>query len=166
MTASGSGSSLYHLLVESVEDYAIFALDPEGNVMSWNPGAERFKGYTESEIVGRHFSVFYPEEDLKARKPQNELIAAAELGRFEDEGWRIRKDGSRFWANVVITPLREPDGRLVGFGKVTRDLTVRKNAEERARQLAAEKAAFEASERCQLFSLVVFCRSSCLFWFG
>lgn len=144
--AKGPGSSLYHLLVESVEDYAIFALDPEGNVMSWNPGAERFKGYAEREIVGRHFSVFYPEEDLRAQKPQHELIAAAELGRFEDEGWRIRKDGTRFWANVVITPLREPDGTLVGFAKVTRDLTARKNAEERARQLAAEKAAFEASE--------------------
>ena len=129
-----------------MDDYAIFALDPEGCVISWNPGAERFKGYTESEIKGKHFSVFYPDEDLRAGKPQNELASAILVGRFEDEGWRIRKDGSRFWANVVITPLRDSDGRLVGFAKITRDLTARRTAEERARELAAEAAAHAVSE--------------------
>ena len=103
-------NELYRLLVESVKDYAIFALDPNGYVVSWNPGAQRFKGYTASEIIGKHFSVFYPPEDLAARKPQIELEIAAEVGRLEDEGWRVRKDGTQFWANVVITALRGADG--------------------------------------------------------
>lgn len=142
----GSDTSLYKLLVESVSDYAIFALDSEGHVVSWNPGAERFKGYTESEIVGKHFSTFYSEEDLANDKPKFELETAAKVGRFEDEGWRLRKDGTRFWANVVITALRNKDGRLVGFAKITRDLTERRAAEEKARQLMAETAAHQASE--------------------
>ena len=142
----GSETSLYKLLVESVSDYAIFALDSEGNVVSWNPGAERFKGYKESEIVGKHFSTFYPEEDLANGKPKFELETAAKVGRFEDEGWRLRKDGTRFWANVVITALRDKDGTLVGFAKITRDLTERKAAEEKARQLVAETVAHHASE--------------------
>ena len=114
--------------------------------MSWNPGAERFKGYQADEIIGQHFSVFYPAEDLEARKPQRELEGAEETGRFEDEGWRLRKDGSRFWANVVITALRDAKGELIGFAKVTRDLTARREAEEQARRLAAETAAHRVAE--------------------
>ena len=126
-------SSLYRLLVESVRDYAIFALDATGHIITWNPGAARFKGYTAQEIIGQHFSVFYPPEDQAARKPEKELEIATAEGRVEDEGWRIRKDGSRFWANVVITALRNADGELVGFAKVTRDLTERRAAEETLR---------------------------------
>jgi PAS domain S-box-containing protein len=121
------------LLVESVVDYAIFMLDTQGYVATWNPGAERIKGYTPQEIVGQHFSKFYPEEDIAAHKPERELDVARELGRVEDEGWRIRKDGSRFWASVVITALRDGQGQLHGFGKVTRDLTSRRQSEERLR---------------------------------
>ena len=143
-------SELYRLLVESVRDYAIFALDPNGFIVSWNPGAQRFKGYNASEIIGKHFSVFYPPEDVAARKPQIELEIAEEVGRLEDEGWRIRKDGTRFWANVVITALRNRDGELVGFAKVTRDLTQRRAAElqaiEDARRLASEEALRRAAE--------------------
>jgi formate hydrogenlyase transcriptional activator len=117
-------------LVESVRDYAIFTLDPEGKIMSWNPGAERIKGYRGEEIIGQHFSKFYLQEDLDRGKPDYELQIAAATGRFEDEGWRIRKDGSRFWANVIISALRDSDGRLRGFSKVTRDFTERKQAEE------------------------------------
>ena len=113
----------FRLFVDAVRDYAIFILDREGRVSSWNSGAERIKGYKASEIIGRHFSCFYPQEDLRNGKPGSHLIAAAEAGRFEDEGWRIRKDGSRFWANVVITAIRNHAGELVGFGKVTRDFT-------------------------------------------
>jgi PAS domain S-box-containing protein len=143
-------NELYRLLVESVKDYAIFALDPNGYIVSWNPGAQRFKGYTASEIIGKHFSVFYPPEDLAARKPQIELEIAAEVGRLEDEGWRVRKDGTQFWANVVITALRGADGELVGFAKVTRDLTQRRAAElqalEDARRIAVEEALRRAAE--------------------
>lgn len=135
------------MLVESVEDYAIFALDPGGYVVSWNQGAQRFKGYTASEIIGQHFSVFYPEEDLAARKPQIELEVAQAVGRLEDEGWRVRKDGTQFWANVVITALRNPDGELVGFAKVTRDLTHRRAAEQKALETARHIAAEEALRR-------------------
>ena len=127
-------AELYQLLVESVRDYAIFALDPKGVILSWNAGAERIKGYSAEEIIGRHFSIFYTAEDLAARKPETELLVAEREGRVEDEGWRIRKDGSRFWASVVITALRDPDGRLVGFAKVTRDLTARRKWEEALRE--------------------------------
>jgi PAS domain S-box-containing protein len=123
-------SGLYQLLVESVQDYAIFALDPAGNILSWNAGAKRLKGYTREEIVGRNFSTFYSQEDLAAGKPAWELEVAAREGRLEDEGWRLRKDGSRFWANVVITALRDASGALVGFAKVTRDLTERRKTME------------------------------------
>jgi PAS domain S-box-containing protein len=126
-------AGLYQLLVESVRDYAIFALNPEGVIMSWNAGAERIKGYTASEIVGRHFSVFYKPEDLAIDKPGLELRIATREGRAEDEGWRVRKDGSQFWASVVITALRDAEGRLVGFAKVTRDLSSRQRAEESLR---------------------------------
>jgi PAS domain S-box-containing protein len=125
---------LYRLLVESVDDYAIFALDPNGDILSWNAGAQRIKGYTADEAIGKHFSIFYPPEKIKAGFPQFELREAARVGRFEDEGWRIRKDGSRFWANVVITALRDPGGNLVGYAKVTRDLSQRRLAEEALRE--------------------------------
>lgn len=118
------------LLIESVRDYAIFLLDTQGRVVTWNPGAQRIKRYTFDEIRGRHFSVFYPREDIEKGKPDYELKIAAQEGRFEDEGWRIRKDGSPFWANVVITALKDENGTLLGFGKVTRDLTQRKWAME------------------------------------
>ncbi len=121
----------FRLLVESVRDYAIFMLDPEGRVLTWNAGAERIKGYRADEIIGQHFSKFYPPE--AGDFPAYELRVAAAEGRFEDEGWRVRKDGSRFWANVVITALYARDQRLVGFGKVTRDLTSRREHEERLR---------------------------------
>jgi len=128
------GPGLYGLLVESVQDYAIFALDPDGYILSWNAGARRLKGYTRQEIIGRHFSIFYPPEDIARGKTKWELEIAAREGRFEDEGWRIRKDGTQFWANVIITALRAPDGELVGFAKITRDLTERRDAEEELRQ--------------------------------
>jgi PAS domain S-box-containing protein len=138
----------FRLLVDSVKDYAIFLLDTEGRVASWNQGAERIKGYAASEIIGQSFTRFYPQEAIAVRFPQYELEVAAREGRFEDEGWRVRKDGSRFWANVVITALRDANDRLVGFAKVTRDLTARRDAEEQARRLAAEEAAHrEALQR-------------------
>jgi len=124
----------YKLLVESIEDYAIFLLSPEGIIQSWNKGAQKTKGYRAEEIIGKHFSIFYRESDKEARKPQRELELAQQYGRVEDEDWRVRSDGSRFWANVVITALRGPDGALVGFAKVTRDLTERKKHEDALRQ--------------------------------
>ena len=139
--------NLYRLLVESVRDYAIFALDSTGHVISWNIGAERIKGYQAHEIIGRHFSTFYPAEDLARGKPDWELTVAADVGRFEDEGWRVRKDGSMFWANVVITALHDERGDLVGFAKVTRDLTERKRLEERAIEDARRAATAEAANR-------------------
>ena len=121
---------IFELLVQSVKDYAIFLLDPHGRVSSWNAGAERIKGYTVDEILGKHFSIFYPSESIAALHPDKELEIAVRDGRFEDEGWRLRKDGSRFWANVVITPLFR-DGVLQGFAKVTRDLSERRAQELR-----------------------------------
>jgi PAS domain S-box-containing protein len=121
-------------LVAGVQDYAIFMLDAEGRVATWNAGAQRLKGYGAEEIVGRHFSTFYPQDAIDRGWPAEELRRAVAAGRFEDEGWRLRKDGSRFWANVVITALRGPDGQPRGFSKVTRDLTERKRAEESLRQ--------------------------------
>ena len=132
--AGPQGDDRFRLLVQSVKDYAIFLLDPEGRITSWNEGAERIKGYSADEIVGRHFSVFYPPEAVESGFPQRVLRVAARNGRFEDEGWRIRKDGSLFWANVVVTALRDERGQLVGFAKVTRDLTERREAENRLRE--------------------------------
>src|SRR6185503_17038336 len=126
------------LMVESVRDYAIFMLDPNGRVQTWNAGAERLKGYRADEIIGQHFSQFYPEEARRRRWPDQELELAARDGRFEDEGWRIRKDGSRFWANVIITALRDAEGTLRGYAKVTRDLTERRAAEESLRAAHAD----------------------------
>ncbi|HVF80158.1 MAG TPA: PAS domain S-box protein [Solirubrobacteraceae bacterium] len=121
------------LMVENVEDYAILMLDTEGRVVTWNAGAQRLKGYEAEEIIGRHFSVFYPREDVAAGKPEWELQTAAAEGRLEDEGWRVTRDGTRFWANVVITALRDADGTLRGYGKITRDLTERRAAEQARR---------------------------------
>ena len=139
-----------HLLVQEVVDYAIFMLDPGGRVVSWNAGAERIKGYRAEEIIGRHFSAFYPPEDVAAGKPDRELEIAVVEGRLEDEGWRVRADGSLFWANVVITALFD-EGGLRGFGKVTRDLTERRSAElaltERRRLLAHLVEAQETERR-------------------
>lgn len=123
------------LLVDSVKDYAIFVLDPSGNIASWNAGAEKLKGYKAHEIIGKHLSTFYTAKDLAADLPGNELRIAAEVGRFEEEGWRVRKDGSRFWASVVITPLRDSNQRLIGFGQITRDLTEHRLSELRYRLL-------------------------------
>jgi len=127
-------ADVFRLLVDTVQDYAIFVLDPLGFVATWNVGAERIKGYAPAEIIGRHFSTFYPPEDIAADKPRHELQVAREQGRIEDEGWRLRKDGSRFWANVIITALRDPSGKLTGFGKVTRDLTKQREADEELRR--------------------------------
>ena len=124
------GNEMFRLLVESVRDYAIFMLDPDGRVSSWNPGAAHIKGYTRDEILGKHFSVFYPPEAVARRLPQYELEVARESGRFEDEGWRVRKDGTLFWANVVISAVRDEADVLRGFAKVTRDLTSHRQIEE------------------------------------
>ncbi|OUL95679.1 PAS domain-containing sensor histidine kinase [Paraburkholderia hospita] len=113
----------YFLLIEAVQDYAIFMLDASGHISSWNPGAQRIKGYTPDEIIGRHFSTFYTPEDIAAGKPARELEIAVAKGRVEDEGWRVRRDGSRFWANVVISAVRDASGTILGFAKVTRDMT-------------------------------------------
>jgi len=135
---TGSGhpdraNGFFRLLVQSVRDYGIFALDPEGRILTWNAGAERIKGYSADEIIGQHFSIFYTPEDLAAGKPEMELRVAERDGRVEDEGWRLRKDGTRFWASVNITALRGASGELVGFAKVTRDLSTRRRAEEALR---------------------------------
>ena len=142
---SSDTDDLYRLLVEQVQDYAIFALDTEGRVRTWNPGAQRFKGYSADEIIGKSFSVFYTPEDVARGRPQELLSTAARVGRAEDEGWRVRKDGSRFWASVLITALRGENGSLIGYAKITRDLTERRATEERARRLAAEEAAHAAT---------------------
>ncbi|MEO6745676.1 MAG: PAS domain S-box protein [Caldimonas sp.] len=126
--------SRYRFLVEAVTDYAIYMLDANGVVDSWNPGAERIKGYSAAEIIGQHFSQFYPPEDRQAGRPAIALATAAREGKFEGEGWRLRKDGSRFWAHVIIDPIRDAAGGLIGFAKVTRDLTERRQAEETLRR--------------------------------
>jgi PAS domain S-box-containing protein len=124
----------FRLFITSVRDYAIYMLTPEGNVASWNAGAQRFKGYKPEEIIGKHFSLFYTEEDRATRLPWRALETAASTGKFEAEGWRVRKDGTQFWANVVIDPIRDENGVLLGFAKVTRDITDRKQAQEALRQ--------------------------------
>src|SRR5271163_2323392 len=134
----------FRLLVESVQDYAILMLSPEGNVATWNAGAERIKGYRADEIIGQHFSVFYPPEDLASGKPERELATAEAEGRMEDEGCRVKKDGTQFWANVVITALRDKQGKLRGFGKVTRDLTERR-AHEQEQEASRLKSEFVAN---------------------
>jgi PAS domain S-box-containing protein len=141
-------SELYRRLVQGVKDYAIFALDPDGIVTSWNEGARHLKRYEADEIIGRHFSIFYPDEDKD--KPPRELDIARAEGRFEEEGWRVRKDGSRFWANVLITPLYDNDHTLIAFAKVTRDLTERRESEKQRladlERLLTESTARRAAE--------------------
>ena len=129
-SSSGAGSSSrgitdeqYRLIVQSSKDYAVFMLNPEGRILSWNEGARLIKGYTAPEVLGRSFEIFYPMEAVADGFPKRELKEAARVGRFEDEGWRIRKDGSRFWANVIINAIRDQHGTLLGFATVTRDLT-------------------------------------------
>ena len=146
-SSRGITDEQYRLIVQSIKDYAVFMLDPNGRILSWNEGARLIKGYTAPEVIGRSFEIFYPAEAVADGFPKMELKEAARVGRFEDEGWRIRKDGSRFWANVVISAIREPNGNLLGFSKVTRDLTSRREAEEQARQLAAEQAAHAEAAR-------------------
>src|SRR4051812_43744449 len=136
--AEQTGAEQLRLLVDAVVDYAIFLLDPGGRILTWNAGAARIKGYTAEEIIGQHFSRFYTAPDIARNHPAHELEIAAREGRYEEEGWRLRKDGSRFWANIVITALRDERGELLGFGKVTRDLTARRLSEEQARGQAAE----------------------------
>ncbi len=139
---------LFRLMVSEIKDYAIFMLDPDGKVISWNAGAERIKGYSSEEILGRHFSIFHPPDDLNGDKAAAELIIAAKEGRIEDEGWRVRKDGSLFWANVVITALRDEGGRLRGFVKVTRDISESKRIDQelelRNAQLLSSNSELEA----------------------
>jgi PAS domain S-box-containing protein len=132
---NGAGAnSIFELLVQSVTDYAIYMLDTEGRVSSWNAGAERFKGYSAQEIMGHHFSQFYTEEERAAGVPSRALETAKNTGRFEAEGWRVRKDGTRFWAMVVIDPIRDSSGGLIGFAKVTRDMSEKRAIEEQLRQ--------------------------------
>ena len=127
--ASQTDEGRYRLLVEAVTDYAIYMLDETGVVTSWNPGARRFKGYEAGEIIGQHFSRFYTPQDREIGLPARALATAAREGKFEGEGWRVRKDGTHFWAHVVIDPVRSPSGELIGFAKITRDLTERRKSE-------------------------------------
>lgn len=157
----------YRLLVEQVTDYGIFMLDDKGRIVSWNEGAGRISGYTASEIIGKYFSIFYPEEDILKNKPDMELKTAVATGKYEEEGWRVRKDGTQFWANVVITAVYNTDGILMGFSKVTRDLTERKEAEKalmesnmRYRRLADElklsnRQLSRANEELEQFNSIV-----------
>jgi PAS domain S-box-containing protein len=146
MSDTLTSRSLVDLLVQNVTDYAIYVLDPTGIVSSWNAGAERFKGYLAEEIIGQHFSRFYTDEDRGTGLPARALRVALEEGRFEAEGWRVRKDGSRFWANVVIDPIHDERGRHVGFAKITRDLTERKLASE---QLERSREQFFQSQKLE-----------------
>ena len=134
------------LLVSSVTDYAIYLLDPEGMVASWNPGAERFKGYSASEIVGQHYSRFFTPEDVASDLPGRALRSADRDGRYEAEGWRLHKGGSRFWVHAVIDPIRGEDGQLIGFAKITRDVTDRKRAQD---ELDAAREALAQSQKLQ-----------------
>jgi rsbT co-antagonist protein RsbR len=129
-----TSQNLLQILTDNIKEYAILTLDTNGRVTTWPPAAERLKGYRKDEIIGKHFSVFYTKEDFESGKCDQELDIATREGRFEDEGWRVRKDGTRFWANVVITALRDAKGTLRGFGKITRDLTAKKQVEEMLRQ--------------------------------
>jgi PAS domain S-box-containing protein len=135
---SAPSDDLFRLLVDSVRDYAIFVLSPDGHVLTWNAGARALKGYEKSEIIGKHFSVFYPPEAIASAWPSRELTLAEKEGRFMDEGWRVKKDGSTFWASVTITALRDPAGNLSGFAKVTQDMTERREAAERIHNLNRE----------------------------
>lgn len=146
MVSSRFDEGMLQLFVDSVRDYAIFLIDTEGRVATWNKGAERMKGWLADEIIGQHFSIFYPPEERAHGTPRRALEHAARDGRSEDEGWRVRKDGTLFWADVVITAVRKPTGELLGFVKVTRDLTRRKKAEEERLALAAREEGVRARE--------------------
>jgi PAS domain S-box-containing protein len=137
-TSLADNNQVFRLLVDSVRDYAVFVLDPEGFVITWNAGAQAIKGYTRDEILGQHFSKFYLPEAVESGWPSRELMLAEKEGRFSDEGWRVRKDGTSFWASVIITALRDPDGQLSGFAKVTQDMTERRKWEERIQELNKE----------------------------
>ena len=139
--AGASESQRFELLVNAITDYAIYLLDPDGRVATWNPGAKRFKGYEADEIIGEHFSRFFTEEDRAAGLPEHALRIAAEEGRFESEGWRLRKDGTRFWVNAVIDPVRDDDGKLIGFAKITRDISDK---------MEAERALFTSEQRFRM----------------
>ncbi|HEX9107079.1 MAG TPA: PAS domain S-box protein, partial [Longimicrobiales bacterium] len=143
---STRSEEFFRLIVENVRDYAIFALDANGRVASWNAGAERIKGYTEAEILGAPYAIFFPPEDAARGKPQRLLATAVRDGRVEDEGWRVRKDGTRFWADAILTALRDHSGQLIGFAKITRDLTERRLADIQARELLREQVARENAE--------------------
>lgn len=134
-----SEAEQFRLLVEQVQDYAIFMMDPQGRVATWNVGAERIKGYTASEIIGRPYATFFPAEDAAAGKPEKILQAAAREGKADTEGWRVRKDGSRFWASALVTAIRDESGKLLGFCKITRDITERLNYEDTLRKEIVEK---------------------------
>jgi PAS domain S-box-containing protein len=134
----------FRLLVDAVNDYAIFMLDTHGYVVSWNAGAQRLKGYRADEIIGRHFSMFYPPDKVAERHPEHELELALRDGRYEEEGWRVRKDGSQFWANVLISAVHDSNGRHVGFAKVTRDVTERRSLLSRLASAADEQAQYLA----------------------
>jgi PAS domain S-box-containing protein len=138
LPAGLQNAETFRLLVDAVIDYAIYMLDPTGQVVSWNAGAERIKGYRPEEVIGRHFSRFYTAEDVEAGLPARVLQIAAHEGKYETEGWRVRKDGGRFWAHVVVDPIRSPSGRLLGFAKITRDLTERKQVEAALRETQQE----------------------------
>lgn len=148
---SAPSDEVFRLLVDSVKEYAIFMLDPKGYVVTWNPGAQAIKGYTRDEIVGQHFSKFYPQEAIEGGWPARELALAEKEGRFADEGWRVKKDGTVFWASVIITSLRGPDNRIRGFAKVTRDMTERRQWDEQIqrlnRELRARVAQLDESQR-------------------
>ncbi|MDE2237933.1 MAG: PAS domain S-box protein, partial [Elusimicrobia bacterium] len=151
--ALGRAEESLGLMIDSVRDHAIFRLDEKGRVATWNRGAQRLKGWAAEEIIGRHFRCFYPPEDAAARKPERELERAARQGSCEDEGWRLRKDGSRFWASVSLSAIRDASGKLVGFAKITRDRTAAKNAEDAL--LAAKAAAESAGQELEAFSYSV-----------
>lgn len=139
------------MMISAVKDYAIFMLDPDGKVISWNPGAERIKGYSAQEIIGRNFSQFYSKEDIDRSHPQNELKIAFQKGKYEEEGWRVKKDGSKFWAHVVINKVTDSNGNFIGYGKVTRDLTERKRAQEKLKEanLLLEQRVKERTEELE-----------------
>lgn len=136
-TRASKELNTYKLLIDSIEDYAIFLLDPDGFIKTWNKGAQKTKGYTADEIIGKHFSIFYVEHDINAKKPERELELAKRYGRVEDEDWRVKKDGSHFWANVVITALYDENKKLIGFAKITRNITDRKRHEDEVRRANA-----------------------------
>jgi protein-histidine pros-kinase len=146
--ALGASEEHFRMLVQGVRDYALFVMSPGGVISTWNPGAERIKGWTAEEIIGQHFSIFYPEQDKASGKPQRELVTAAREGKYEEEGWRVRKDGSMFWASVLITALRDEHGELRGYAKVTRDLTERRRYEQALLEKNRElEAAIRAKDR-------------------